>query len=178
MEFTSPGSDRVGELTELFRTSFAASEGEAEGEAIATLVSRLSRAIDAERLFCFGAEEDDALVAAIFFSELVFAADVRVFMLAPVAVLRPFQRRGIGKDLIRFGLGVMQQRGVEIAVTYGDPAFYGKVGFLPLAESSLRAPMPLSMPQGWLGQSLTGEAIPTLIDRPSCVAAFEDPHFW
>lgn len=178
MEFTSPGCGCAVELTELFRTSFAASEGEAEGEAIATLVSRLSRAIDAERVFCFGAVEDHALVAAIFFTELVFAAEVRVFMLAPVAVLPSCQRRGIGQALIRSGLDAMQQRGVEIAVTYGDPAFYGKVGFLPLPESILRAPMPLSMPRGWLGQSLTGKPIPTLNDRPTCVAAFQDPHYW
>jgi putative acetyltransferase len=178
MEFTSPGCGSAGELTELFRTSFTASEGEAEGEAIATLVSRLSRAIDAERVCCFGAVEDHVLVAAIFFTELVFAADVRVFMLAPVAVLPSCQRRGIGQALIRFGLDAMQQRGVEIAVTYGDPAFYGRVGFLPLPESILRAPMPLSMPQGWLGQSLTGKPIPTLFDRPTCVPAFDNPHYW
>jgi putative acetyltransferase len=33
-------------------------------------------------------------------------------------------------------------------MTYGDPAYYGKVGFLPVAEHVVPAPFPLSMPIG------------------------------
>lgn len=99
-------------------------------------------------------------------------------MLSPVAVLTSRQGQGIGKKLIQFGLDRMRARGADIAVTYGDPDFYGDVGFLPLSEDCLKAPMKLSMPFGWLGQSLTASPIPVFKDRPTCVAAFNNPAYW
>jgi len=63
-------------------------------------------------------------------------------------------------------------------VTYGDPSFYSKVGFQPLSENVIQAPLMLSMPEGWLGQSLTKEPIPTVNDRPRCVKEFNDPVYW
>jgi len=66
---------------------------------------------------------------------------------------------------------------VDFVVTYGDPAYYGKVGFQPITEEFARAPLPLSQPHGWLGQSLTGRAAP--IAGPSrCVRAFNRPELW
>jgi predicted N-acetyltransferase YhbS len=99
-------------------------------------------------------------------------------MMAPVAVLPARQRAGVGQALIRHGLSALELRSVSIVVTYGDPSFYGKVGFGPLPENVVAAPRPLSMPHGWLGQSLTGRPIPTLHGRPSCVAEFDDAAYW
>jgi predicted N-acetyltransferase YhbS len=65
-----------------------------------------------------------------------------------------------------------------VAITYGDPSFYSKVGFQPLSENSIRAPLKLSIPEGWLGQSLNVNSIPTLNERPTCVKAFNDPALW
>jgi hypothetical protein len=53
-----------------------------------------------------------------------------------------------------------------------------RAGFQPLAESVIQAPLKLSMPHGWLGQSLAGKVIPTINERPSCVEAFNDPAYW
>jgi predicted N-acetyltransferase YhbS len=99
-------------------------------------------------------------------------------MLAPVAVSTPHQGKGIGQELIKHGLDALRQRSVSVVVTYGDPSFYGKVGFESLAESVIRAPLDLSMPAGWLGQSLTANPIPTIPERPTCVAEFNDPAYW
>lgn len=99
-------------------------------------------------------------------------------MLAPVAVHSKHQGKGIGKALINYGLEEMKNLSVAVVVTYGDPSFYSKVGFQPLSESIIQAPLKLSMPEGWLGQSLSEELIPTIDKRPTCVNEFNDPVYW
>lgn len=178
MEFRSIGREHSREVTDLFRSCFTSSEGAAEGDAIAALADDLASAIDEETVFCFAAFESGTIVGAIFFTKLAFESPAQVYMLSPVGVLTPRQGQGIGTKLIAFGLSGMQALGAQVAVTYGDPDFYSKVGFLPLPEDRLTAPMQLSMPFGWLGQSLTEAPIPTLSDRPKCIGAFNDPKYW
>jgi predicted N-acetyltransferase YhbS len=88
------------------------------------------------------------------------------------------QSKGIGQALINYGLNELKKRSVTVAVTYGDPNYYSKVGFRELPESIIQAPLKLSMPFGWLGQSLTGKPIPTINERPVCVKEFNDPVYW
>ena len=99
-------------------------------------------------------------------------------MLAPVAVSTTHQGKGVGQSLINYGLNDLKSRSVVVVVTYGDPSFYSKVGFQSLPESVIQAPLNLSMPGGWLGQSLTEEPIPTVNERPTCVKEFDDPIYW
>jgi predicted N-acetyltransferase YhbS len=47
-------------------------------------------------------------------------------------------------------------------MTYGDPSYYAKVGFMPISEADAQAPFPLSHPEGWLAQSLTERAMTPL----------------
>jgi putative acetyltransferase len=178
MDFRKIGRDRSREVTDLFRACFTASEGADEGEGIAALAQALAGNVDEDSVFCFGAFEGEAIVGAIFFTRLVYEAPLRAYMLSPVAVETSRQGNGIGKSLIAFGLDVMRARAAQVAVTYGDPDFYQKLGFLALSEDRLKAPMKLSMPFGWLGQSLTEATIPFLGDRPACVEAFNDPKYW
>jgi putative acetyltransferase len=99
-------------------------------------------------------------------------------MLAPVAVSTEHQGKGVGQALIIYGLKELKNRSVAVAITYGDPSFYSKVGFRALSENVIQAPLKLSMPEGWLGQSLTGEQIPTINERPKCVKEFNHPAYW
>ena len=99
-------------------------------------------------------------------------------MLAPVAVSTEHQGKGVGQALINHGLGELKTRSVNVAITYGEPSFYSRVGFEPLSEKVIQAPLKLSMPIGWLGQSLTEESIPTIDERPTCVKEFNNPVYW
>jgi len=99
-------------------------------------------------------------------------------MLAPVAVSTEHQGKGVGQALIKYGLNELKNRSVAVAITYGDPSFYSKVGFRSLPEIVIQAPLRLSMPEGWLGQSLTEQPIPTINERPTCVKEFNDPAYW
>ena len=166
------------EVADLFRSVFSSSEGEKEGELIGTLAARLSSRTDNDEIVCICAYDEEAIAGAIFFSRLRFDEPIVAYMLAPVAVGTKHQGIGVGQALINYGLKELRSRNVSVAVTYGNPSFYSKVGFQTLPESVILAPLKLSMPEGWLGQSLKHEPIPTLIDRPRCVEEFNDPRYW
>ena len=166
------------EVTKLFTSVFTLSEGEKEGRLIGNLTSELSSGTDNQEIVCFGTYEEESIIGSIFFTRLRFKETIQVYMLAPVAVRKEHQGKGVGQALINFGLNELKNRSVAVAITYGDPSYYSKVGFRALSESVIQAPLKLSMPEGWLGQSLTGEPIPTIKERPTCVKEFNDPAYW
>jgi predicted N-acetyltransferase YhbS len=166
------------EVTELFTSVFTSSESEKEGMLIGRLSSELASSIDNDDIICFGVYENELLIGSIFFTRLKFNSPIQVYMLAPVAVSTENQGKGIGQALISYGLNELKKRSVNVAVTYGDPNYYSKVGFQELSENLIQAPLKLSMPFGWLGQSLSGEPIPTINERPVCVKEFNDPVYW
>jgi predicted N-acetyltransferase YhbS len=166
------------EITNLFTVVFTSSEGEKEGRLIGNLASELSSGIDNQEIICFGTYEEESIIAAIFFTRLRFNEAIQIYMLAPVAVSTKHQGKGVGQALINYGLNEIKKRSVTVVITYGDPSFYFKVGFQTLSENVIQAPLKLSMPEGWLGQSLSEEPIPTINERPRCVKEFNDPVYW
>ncbi len=166
------------EITNLFTRVFSSSEGDSEGQLIGGLASALSSGIDNEEIICFGAYEEKTIVGSIFFTRLRFNKVSDVYMLAPVAISAQHQGKGIGQALINYGLSKMKDRSTSVVVTYGDPSFYSKVSFQSLSEKTIQAPLKLSMPEGWLGQSLTAKSIPTIDERPTCVEQFNNPIYW
>ena len=166
------------EVEILFTSVFTTSEGEKEGKLIGKLSSELASSIDNEEIICFGTYENESLIGSIFFTRLRFNKPIQIYILGPVAVSTEYQRKGIGQALINYGLNELKSRSVDVAITYGDPAFYSKVGFEPLSENVIQAPLELSIPIGWLGQSLTDDPIPTINERPMCVKEFDNPVYW
>ena len=178
MNYQTLDKSKQNEVRELFTSVFTSSEGEKEGVLIGNLSSELASSINNEETICFGVYENESLIGSIFFTRLKFNSPVQVYMLAPVAVRLEYQGKGIGQALINYGLNELKKRSVSVAVTYGDPSFYSKVGFQVLSENVIQAPIKLSMPFGWLGQSLTREPIPAINERPLCVKEFNDPVYW
>ena len=179
MHFSTDYETHAEAIAELFRATFTASEGVEEGGLIGALARRLIAETPTDDLRVFTAWEDNALLGGIFFTRLIYEGDPRtVFMMAPVAVATAQQGKGVGQRLIAHGLAALRQQGVDIVVTYGDPAFYGRVGFNPVSEADLPAPQPLQQPQGWIAQSLTDAPLTPLRGPVRCVAAFDDPALW
>jgi putative acetyltransferase len=171
--------ERTQDVVQLVAESFGASEGEQEGRLIGRLTDDLLRRTPAEDRFAFVAEDAGALVAAIVFSRLRYPEDGRrVFLLAPVAVATARQRQGIGQRLLHSGLDALRAAGVEIALTYGDPRYYAKLGFKPLGVDAAQPPLPLRLPHGWLGQSLSDQPLTPLRGPSFCVDALNDPAYW
>lgn len=166
------------EIASLFDAVFSASEGEQEGKLIGKLASELSSEIDNQKIVCLGTIDDETLIGSIFCTRLLFEENIDVYLLAPVAVSTEYQGKGVGKLLINYGLDEMRNRSVSVVVTNGDLSFYSNVGLNDLSENRIQAPLDLSMPFGWLGLPLTGESIPTIHERPTCVKAFNDPVYW
>jgi predicted N-acetyltransferase YhbS len=179
MELLIGHQGREAAIIDLFAATFTASEGEEEGALIGELAQNLLSGTAAQDLFVFAAEEDGAIIGGIVFSRLTYEQEKRtVFVLAPVAVATDRQRRGIGQRLLTHGLASLRSAGVDIAMTYGDPNYYAKVGFMPISEADAAAPFPLSHPEGWLAQSLTDRPMTPLKGPSRCVEALNDPVFW
>lgn len=167
----------VEEISQLFGQTFSDSEGKAEGELIAQLVRDLLTTTSKDELLCFTARKQNKLLGSIIFSRLTFPSNLSAMLLSPVAVKTQNQRQGIGQSLIQFALQRLKQDEIELVMTYGDPNYYGKVGFKTISEEVVPSPMPLSMPQGWLGQMLTETEVPKQA-KPRCVSAFQQPSLW
>jgi predicted N-acetyltransferase YhbS len=163
----------------LFGDVFTAAEGPEEGQAIAALVAAMAALCPDAGLRPFTAWQGNRPVGAVIFSPLRDAqAAYRIMLLSPMAVATDQQAKGIGQALIRHALDRLAKDGAQIAVTYGDPAFYGRTGFANVTTDTLPAPHPLSQPMGWIAQSLTGAGLPKIQGPLSCVAPLDDPAFW
>ena len=58
--------------------------------------------------------------------------------LGPMAVLPPYQGKGIGSQLVRVGLEQCRKAGHEIVVVLGHPDFYGTFGFVSTRHRDIR----------------------------------------
>ncbi|MGR5147326.1 GNAT family N-acetyltransferase [Photobacterium alginatilyticum] len=166
------------EIIGLFAQTFSDSEGEAEGKLIGELVKELIETTDSNDLYVFVANTNNRVVGSILFTRLTFESDKQVFLLAPVAVCTDYQGQGIGQELIKVGLQAIKNQGAELAFTYGDPAFYSKVGFRQVTEDQFKAPLSLSYPHGWLAQSLTEQELTPIAGGSICVPAFNKQALW
>jgi len=179
MNFSSDYVGNEEEIIDLFTSTFTASEGAAEGRLIGTLVRDFFTTTPEKDLFVFTARDDGSLVGVIVFSRLTYPQDDReVLLLAPVAVTTRRQKEGIGQKLLAHGLNDLRKRGVEVVVTYGDPGYYSKVGFVPITEMIACPPRSLSHPHGWLAQSLTSLTLDPLKGPAHCVEALDHPDYW
>lgn len=179
MTFSNQFKTREKPLIDLFNDTFTASEGAEEGAIVGDLASKLLKGTAQSDIHVFTAEAKAELIGGSIFTRLTYANAPRiVFILAPMAVATTHQGQGIGQALLTHALAELRKAGVDVAITYGDPAFYGKIGFKPLSETIAPPPLPLTQPQGWIGQSLTGQALTPMQGPVSCVTALNDPALW
>lgn len=178
MQISSYKSSQKAEVVKLFENVFSESESPEEGKLIAKLVSDMTESTNKKDIFGFIARNNDILLGGIFFTRLRFKDSVEAFILSPVAVNTSKQGKGIGQKLVKHGIDQLKKANVQLLFTYGDPAFYSKVGFQPISEDLIKAPLDLSQPEGWLCQSLTEEGIPAVFEKPICVGALNKPIYW
>ncbi|MGF1735797.1 GNAT family N-acetyltransferase [Photobacterium satsumensis] len=178
MQYSTYQHRQSEEIIQLFSQTFSDSEGIDAGKVIGDLVTELLATTEKNDLFVFVATDEDKIVGSILFTRLTFESDKSTFLMAPVAVDTQSQGKGIGQALIKFGLDTLQQQGIDLAFTYGDPNFYSKIGFECITEQQFKAPLPLSQPHGWLAQSLTAQPLEPIAGNSSCVAAFNKPEMW
>jgi len=178
MDFSSYKELEKTEIKQLFYNVFSESEGSSEGALIANLVLDLMDTTAINDISGFVAKDEEKLIGSIFFTRLNFDTPIEAFILSPVAVHSDYQGKGIGQTLINYGLQQLKKNEVELAFTYGDPNYYSKVGFQQISEDMIKAPLKMSQPEGWLCQSLAGDEIMPISDKPRCVEALNDQKYW
>jgi len=178
MKISTFNANQSQSVIDLFAKVFSESEGKDEGELVAHLVSDLIVTTDERDIVGFVAGLDEEIVGCIFFSRLTLPNDKVAFILSPVAVATEQQGNGIGQELIRFGIGHLRSKDVDLVFTYGDPAFYSKVGFQQISEDIVKAPLKLTQPEGWLAQSLRNSVIEAANGSSQCVEALNKQVYW
>jgi putative acetyltransferase len=111
-------------VRDVLQSAFAPRDAEAR---LVDLLRRRQRASIA-----LAAVADQRIVGHILFSPITIASAPEGFRglgLAPVAVHRDFQSRGIGSMLIREGLERCKQGGYDAVVVLGRPNYYPRFGF-------------------------------------------------
>jgi len=181
MEHLDEGArpEQVDALVGLVEASFRDAADSDEARIVADLTRSIIATTPASDLKVCSALSDGTRRAVILFTRVRPADPGRnVFLLSPVAVATDAQGRGVGSGLIAFGLEQLRQDGVDTVVTYGDPAFYGRLGFAALDPDAVPPPHPLSQPVGWIGQALDGGAVRPMPGPLKTVPAFDRPDIW
>jgi putative acetyltransferase len=76
------------------------------------------------------AEIDDRVVGHIAFSPVIVSDGTKDWYgLGPISVLPEFQKKGIGKALIKEGLSLLKELGGQGCALVGDPDYYERFGF-------------------------------------------------
>lgn len=89
------------------------------------------------------AEKDGQIVGHILLFPISISTpsgSVDSLSLAPVAVLPPYQKQGIGGTLIRAGLDEAEQLGYTSVIVVGHPEYYPMFGFKPASQWNIRCP--------------------------------------
>lgn len=179
MATTTGFAGREKAIIDLFVATFTASEGEEQGAIIGALMRDLLADTPAADIRVFCAEDEGEVIGVAVFTRLTYSEDPHhVVLLAPMAVAKERQRQGVGKALLTHALDALRSEGVDVAITYGDPSYYARVGFMPITERQARAPLPLSLPHGWIGQSLAQQPMPSLRGSATCVPALNRADVW
>ena len=136
----------------------------------ADLVDRLRN--EGVVLASFVAEQNGRVVGHILFSRTLIETtneSVPSVALAPIAVLPPDQGRGIGSQLVRFGLEWLLTRGERSVLVLGHPHFYERFGFSTDRARMLTTPFP---PDAFMALELVAGALDGIRGTVRYPAAF------
>lgn len=115
-------------IEEIHREAFATIPHGYHGEG--ALVRALHE--DGDALVSLVAEHERNLVGHALFSRMRIEADgvlLQGAALAPVGVRPALHRAGVGSMLVRRGLDLLREQGVQLSFVLGAPAYYSRFGY-------------------------------------------------
>ena len=131
---------RPGEFEAMREVSVAAFGDDA---AIRDLLDLLNDSWAWDDALSFVAECDGEIVGQVLFTHAFLdtpTAIVDVLVLSPVGVLPDLQRSGVGGQLIRYALAVLELRSEPLVFLEGHPGYYPQFGFRPAGALGFVAP--------------------------------------
>ncbi|WP_159520638.1 GNAT family N-acetyltransferase [Sunxiuqinia indica] len=102
-------------------------------------------------------------------------------ILAPLAVIPEYQKKGIGKMLIMEGLEKLKQSGSVLVFVLGHIGYYDRHGFVPdAAKLGYQAPFPIpeEFADAWMVQSLNSSDINLEKGKVLCANELNKPEHW
>jgi len=97
---------------------------------------------------------------AIFTKCGVVGSGIRAALLGPLAVAPAWQRQGIGSAIVRAGIQRLKDSDVNLVCVLGDPAFYGRLGFVPQTHIEPPYRLPAEWQGAWQSQYLDDTPVP------------------
>ncbi len=157
--------------------------GESKGPEIAALVNGLFGDKTALPFLSLVAIENNELIGHILFTKVFVnnaGKSLPAQILAPLAVLPEFQKRGVGSRLIKEGLNQLRAAGVPLVFVLGHPDYYPRSGFKPAGVFGYQAPYPI--PEEHAGAWMVQELIPGDIEKGGgkvrCSKVLNQPEHW
>lgn len=125
--------ERPEDRTGIRHVNLAAFDGVAEADLVDALRQQASPIVS------LVAVENQTVVGHILFSPVTLLPypDLPIMGLAPMAVLPPRQRLGIGSALVRAGLEECRRLGAVAVVVLGHAGYYPRFGFVPASSMGL-----------------------------------------
>ena len=109
-----------------------------------------------------------------------FENDVKASILCPLAVDKNYQNCGVGQSLIKKGLEILTNNGVEFAFVLGYPTYYSKGGFTPAILAGFEPSYPIDPTQSdaWMIKRLNHNIDKPVKGRIICANSLQKPEFW
>ena len=165
----------VKDILSIHRSAFS----EEESPLIIQLVNEFLCSSQDRSILSYVAEENKQIVAHVIFSEVIIENRVdNSYILAPLAVLPSWQRKGIGRSLVTYGISELEKLQAKHVFVYGDPNYYSKFGFKTNGGELYLPPYPLQLPHGWQHLGLTSGQLPQKPVKILCLKPLLKPELW
>ena len=105
---------------------------------------------------------------------------VEVSFLAPLAVVPKFQRHGIGGALIKSGLEILSESGVDLVFVVGHPQYYPRYGFTSASKLGFEPTysIPKEAADAWMVKELRSGIIGSVSGKVICCDVMNKPEVW
>jgi predicted N-acetyltransferase YhbS len=100
----------------------------------------------------------DGLVSALRFTAIRIGGRGDALMLGPLAVAPAFANQGHGRRLVAEGLDAARTAGLRLVFLVGDPPYYARFGFKPVARGRIRMPGPVDPARLLVAELVAGAA--------------------
>ncbi len=106
--------------------------------------------------------------------------DLKVSILAPLAVIPEYQKQGVGGSLIREGLATLEEDGVDLVFVLGHPSYYPLHGFKPAVSAGFEPPyyIPPEFTDAWMVQALKPTSRGSYKGQVKCAETLDRPEYW
>jgi len=157
--------------------------GNEKGPEIAELVNGLLIDPTAMPLLSLLAVNDVQAIGHILFTRAHIADSensVSSVILAPLAVIPEARSQGVGGQLIKAGLRLLTNLGVELVFVLGHPEYYPRHGFKPAGAIGFEAPYPIPEihANAWMVQELRPVVIDNAKGKVMCADVLNKPEHW